>query len=331
VAAGNSGARFDTASSPGVPAAYPEALTVTALSDSDGSSGGTGGAPACRTSEADDKYAAFSSFAVSAAAQAHTIAAPGVCIHSTWMNGGYNTISGTSMATPHMTGAIALCFGEAGATGPCTGLTPAQVVQKMRSDAEAHTTSTPSYGFTGDPLHSPVSGRYYGFLDWSGDPSAPYTPPPPPPPAPTSVIAAPSSATIETGSLRSGAAANLAAADSSYYRVNSTLGGTRTSSWYGSFGGAPSTLSNLKVTYQGSNSRSCAQTVWIYRYTTATWVQLDSRTVGKSDVRIAGLAPAGAASDYVSSGAVRVRVRCTSTVGSFYSSGNQLQIAYDKP
>jgi subtilisin family serine protease len=331
VAAGNSGRGFDNAATPDVPAAYPEALTVTAISDSDGTAGSAGGAPACRTTEADDKYASFSNWATTAAGQDHTIAAPGTCIYSTWKGGAYNTISGTSMATPHMVGAIALCLGEDGASGPCTGMTPAQIVQQLRADAQSHTSSVPSYGFTGDPLHSPVAGRYYGYLDWSGVPGSGTPPPPPPPPPPaTTVTAAPGSATVQSGSRRSGTAASLASADTAYYQVNSTTSGTRTSAWYGTFAAVPSTLTNLRVTYQGSNSRSCSQTVAIYDNSTAAWVTLDTRTVGTTQVRIADLAPGGTLSRYVSStGNLNVRVRCTTSSGSFYSSGNQLQIRYD--
>lgn len=45
--------------------------------------------------------------------------APGVSIKSTWMNGGYNTISGTSMASPHAAGVLLL--GNASTDGYVSG------------------------------------------------------------------------------------------------------------------------------------------------------------------------------------------------------------------
>ncbi|HEX9505091.1 MAG TPA: LamG-like jellyroll fold domain-containing protein, partial [Acidimicrobiia bacterium] len=143
-------------------------LTVTAMADFDGLPGGLG-TPSCGDGyfENDDAAAGFSNFTTDGSADAvHTIAGPGVCILSTWPGNKYQTISGTSMASPHVAGVVALCFGEKGAAGPCTGLTPAQVIAKMRANAAGHTVSNPSVGFVGDPSH-PI-GAYYGYLAWAG-------------------------------------------------------------------------------------------------------------------------------------------------------------------
>ena len=136
---------------------------MTATTDTDGVPGGLGLPPTCYPGQLDDSFATFSNYAGSAdtIAKSHTIAAPGVCVYSTWLGGGYNTISGTSMATPHVTGSVALCIGNGLVPGPCAGMSVAQIVQKLRSDAAAH--ATVSNGFNGDPSHA-VAGRYYGFL-----------------------------------------------------------------------------------------------------------------------------------------------------------------------
>jgi Tol biopolymer transport system component len=148
---------------------------------------------------------------------------------------------------------------------------------------------------------------------------------------PTIVSAAPSGTTIGAGSRVGGYASSLAAADTAYYQVQSTSNSRFTSDWYGSFTGVPSTLSALKVTYQGYNSRSCSQTVSIYNWSSATWSALASSKVGTTEVRIADIAVGGTPSSYVGpSGELRVSVRCTTTRGTFVANGNQLQISYEK-
>jgi hypothetical protein len=152
---------------------------------------------------------------------------------------------------------------------------------------------------------------------------------------PTNVTAWPSATTIQTGSLRSGTAANLNADDDAYYEVNSSTSGTRTTSWYGTFTGVTNSLSTLRVSYTGKNSRNCTQVIFIWRWSTSSWVQLNSRTVGTTEVAIANLAPGGSQANYVSgssgNGDVRVRVRCRTSSGSFYTSADLLQISYVRP
>jgi subtilisin len=141
VAAGN-----DSKNASGfVPAAYPEAITVSAFSDTNGSStkascSGMGPWKTC-----DEVFASFSNYG-----SIVDVMAPGVSINSTII-GGYGSKSGTSMAAPHVAGVAALAI----ASG--TASTPAEVDALLKATGEC----------PGVTLAS-SSGTCTGT--WSGDP-----------------------------------------------------------------------------------------------------------------------------------------------------------------
>ena len=123
VAAGNSSAD----ASGFVPAAYDEVITVSALADFNGLPGG-GAAATCRA-DVDDTLADFSNYGADV-----DLIAPGVCINSTWKGGGYNTISGTSMASPHVAGAAALYKANNSAASPTDVKTALQSAGNLNWD-----------------------------------------------------------------------------------------------------------------------------------------------------------------------------------------------------
>lgn len=148
VAAGNSG--WDLSGSlTFVPASYDEVITASALGDSDGQPCGNG--PLTKYGP-DDDFPWWSNYATSAADLNHLIAAPGVGIYSTFKDGGYATLSGTSMASPHLAGSAALFLASH------SGAEPASVRDALRANGEPPGLSfNDECGGTGKGRHPNVS------------------------------------------------------------------------------------------------------------------------------------------------------------------------------
>ena len=106
-----------------IPGSYDEVITVSALADTDGKPGGLGGNRCFSwgTYDSDDTFADFSNYGPDV-----DLIAPGKCIWSTVPGGKYQYMSGTSMAAPHVTGAVALVK----ATRPY--FTPAEVKEALQ-------------------------------------------------------------------------------------------------------------------------------------------------------------------------------------------------------
>lgn len=120
-----------------IPAAYPEVATISAFADSDGLPGGLGDPTSWGQYGQDDAWWHPSNFSNGDGVNnAHFLAAnpvtspglgidlvlPGVDITSTWLGGGYHTISGTSMAAPHAAGIAALHIAANGRATDAAGV-----------------------------------------------------------------------------------------------------------------------------------------------------------------------------------------------------------------
>ena len=144
VAAGNQG----TDASTRVPASYDEVITVSSMSDTDGKPGGLG--PESCTLNADDTFSSFSNFGADV-----DIAAPGDCILSLTPGGGLIEESGTSVAAPHVTGAVARYIAMYQAEH---GVRPTPEQARAWLLTEGSKPQDSAEGFTGDPdgFHEPM-------------------------------------------------------------------------------------------------------------------------------------------------------------------------------
>ena len=118
------------------PANHPDVITVSAIADFDGVPGGKADQEvvfSICTEDKDDSFACFSNFG-----SLIEIAAPGVNILSTYLGGGTATMSGTSMASPHVAGGAALIKAD----NPT--FNPAQVLAELLASGTAN-------AYTGDP------------------------------------------------------------------------------------------------------------------------------------------------------------------------------------
>src|SRR5207342_796134 len=126
-----------------IPASYDEVITVSALADTDGKPGGLGGNKCFSwgSYDKDDTFANFSNYGADV-----DMIAPGKCIYSTFPGSSYGFLSGTSMAAPTVTGAVALYK----ASRP--DAKPAEVREALRylGNLRCATSTDP------DPYHEPL-------------------------------------------------------------------------------------------------------------------------------------------------------------------------------
>lgn len=140
----------------------------------------------------------------------------------------------------------------------------------------------------------------------------------------------PSSAAIVFGSVKSGNYSNLSSNNGSYYVVNSTTSGTRKIDWYCStmIGQPNTTVTKLTVRYDGKYSQVTTQVLYLFDWTTLSWIQIDSRSFGTSDVTVTTI-PASPARFVSSTGEVRVRVYSSGGTKNYTCSGDWVQVSVE--
>jgi len=123
------------------PASYPEVIAVSAIVDTDGKCGGI--SSTATTAGKDDTLASFSNYG-----PVVDLAAPGVLVKTTTIGDSYMSFSGTSAATAHVTGAVALYKSEH------PSASPSDILNALKNLGSKQNTDCDGNGhgyFSGDP------------------------------------------------------------------------------------------------------------------------------------------------------------------------------------
>lgn len=180
------------------------------------------------------------------------VAAPGEQIYSTTLGGGYGFKTGSSMATPHVSGLAGLLWTYFG-----TGVS----VDFIRARIESTCDNVGTFVINGRinvdrALHDPVA--------------VPYTP---------------TSFNVLIGSQPTGGVAGLQFSDNSYFQLRS-LNAARTSyvRWTTDFAtGSDDDLTGLSLRYEGHSSTKVNMNVYAWDFNASNWVYLGASRLGTTD------------------------------------------------
>ncbi len=143
----------------------------------------------------------------------------------------------------------------------------------------------------------------------------------------TNYTYSPSNATLLFGTGCKCKSGNLVTNNSTYFTVSSTTTGTRKTDWYGSvvINQPASSVNKISINYDGKNSASKTQVLYLYNWLTSSWTQIDSRTVSTSDVTINKVQTTTPANFVSPTGEIRLRVYSTGGTTNYTCSGDWMQ------
>jgi subtilisin len=214
------------------------------------------------------------------------IMAPGVNILSDYIdvspNDGRNidvvTMSGTSMACPHVAGTAALVLNSQEKAWLPYGFTDGDGIWTSTEVTKVLISTADDLGTTGkDSLYG------NGIVDAD---QAALTPPEPPVIYQRDYSPA---ATTTTRGTTTGSYTLLSANDDHDLAVKSAKVGTsQTIDWYSTttIDVTPSTVNSLTITYDGSYTSSKSQTLYLYNFATNQWETISTKTIGTGDTTI---------------------------------------------